>query len=99
MRAAVEALEECCARFPSFGEWTHSRIDAALSLLRAELEAGGEAVGWSGEDAAMQQITEARMRLAAAIEAYEATGYGSHVTQPVRDALALVEFSIKEVTS
>jgi hypothetical protein len=51
------------------------------------------------EHAAMQQVTEARMRLAAAIEAFEAAGYGSHVTQPLRDALALVEFSIKEVTS
>jgi hypothetical protein len=51
------------------------------------------------EHAAMQQVTEARMRLAAAIEAYEAADFGSHVTQPLRDALALVEFSIKEVTS
>jgi hypothetical protein len=51
------------------------------------------------EHAAMQQVTAARMHLSAAIEAYEAVGYGSHVTQPLRDALALVEFSIKEVTS
>ena len=51
------------------------------------------------EHAAMQQVIEARMRLASAIEAYEATGYGSHVTQPLRDALALVEFSIKEISS
>jgi hypothetical protein len=53
----------------------------------------------NSEHAAMQQVTEARMRLAAAIDAFEVADYGSHVTNPLRDALALVEYSIKEVTS
>lgn len=51
------------------------------------------------EQIAMQQVTAARMHLRSAIEAYEAAGYGSHVTQPLRDALRFVEFSISEVTS
>ena len=51
----------------------------------------------SGEDIAMQQVCSARMHLASAIESFVAVGYGSHVTQPLRDALRLVDFSIKEV--
>lgn len=51
------------------------------------------------EHTAMMQVTEARMRLQAAIEAYEAAGYGDHVTQPLRDALELVSYSIREVTT
>jgi hypothetical protein len=36
-RKGLEALEECCARFPAFGEWKHSGINAAIAALRAAL--------------------------------------------------------------
>lgn len=51
------------------------------------------------EHDAMMEVMAARMHLAAAIRAYEAAGYGDHVTQPLRDALPLIEFSIREVAT
>lgn len=51
------------------------------------------------EHVAMMEVTQARMALTSAIEAFEAAGYGSHVTNPLRDALRAVEFSISEVKS
>lgn len=51
------------------------------------------------EQIAMMQVMEARMALSSAIEAFNKAGYGSHVTNPLRDALRFVEFSISEVKS
>jgi hypothetical protein len=38
-------------------------------------------------------------QLRLAIENYQRAGYGSHVTQPLRDALVNVEFSVCEARS
>lgn len=51
----------------------------------------------AAEESALVAAKTASYALVDAIEAYEAAGYGSHVTQPLRDALGLVEFSIREV--
>jgi hypothetical protein len=57
------------------------------------------AVPHDDEHIAMMEVTQARMALSSAIEAFERAGYGSHVTNPLRDALRFVEFSISEVKS
>lgn len=53
----------------------------------------------TAEAEAQQQADLAAETLRRAIYAYECAGYGSHVTQPLRDALANVEYSISEVQS
>lgn len=53
----------------------------------------------NAEYEATQRALEARSALTVAIATYEAAGFGSHVTQPLRDALKLIEFSIGEVQS
>ena len=53
----------------------------------------------TAEAEAQQQADLAAETLRRAIYAYECAGYGSHVTQPLREALASVEFSISEVRS
>jgi hypothetical protein len=51
------------------------------------------------ERKAFEAAQEAKSALERAINAYQAVGYGSHVTQPLRDALASVDYSIKEMAS
>lgn len=57
-------------------------------------------------DAELQLDLEAQLKANAAIDAlkkaiyaYERARFGSHVTQPLREALALAEFSLREVQS
>lgn len=53
----------------------------------------------SHEVEAQDTATVAASWLRRAIYAYEFAGYGSHVTQPLREALDNVEFSLREVRS
>lgn len=51
------------------------------------------------EKAAIQAAFAAHEAIQKAIAAYEAAGFGSHVTEPLRGALEDVSYSIKEATS
>lgn len=48
---------------------------------------------------ALTAAIAASKQLEAAIAAYAAAGFGCHVTQPLRDALAQVRYSVAEVVS
>ena len=48
---------------------------------------------------AAHAAAQAAAALIKAIGAYEKAGFGSYVTQPLRDALLQVEFSMREVKS
>jgi hypothetical protein len=51
------------------------------------------------EKEAIAAALGAREALSKAIIAYETAGFGSHVTDPLRDALVQVDYSIREVTA
>lgn len=51
------------------------------------------------EKEAIQAAFAAHEAIQKAITAYEAAGFGSHVTDPLRGALSDVSYSIKEATS
>lgn len=53
----------------------------------------------TAEREALMQTEAARNTLRRAIYAYACAGYGSLVTQPLREALDLVEYSLREVQS
>ena len=45
------------------------------------------------------EAMKAFVALMQATEAYHEAGFGSHVTQPLRDALANVDYSLREIRS
>jgi hypothetical protein len=49
--------------------------------------------------APLDAAAEAEQAILRAIAAYELAGYGSHVTNPLRDALGSLQYSISEVRS
>ena len=68
------------------GHWLRAVAPAAKSLPPSEA-------------AALVAAGNAAKALRGAIAAYEQAGYGSHVTDPIRDALKNVEWSIREARS
>ena len=53
----------------------------------------------SYERAAVLRAEEAAAALRFALMAYDLAGFGEPVTQPLRDALALIEHSVREARS
>ena len=53
----------------------------------------------SYERAAVLRAEEAAAALRFALMAYDLAGFGEQVTQPLRDALALIDHSLREVRS